>query len=221
MQTEYFDPTGKELIRRLNRKNTQTRLKSKPIKKKPYVKKQPEFLDLQKEMQAKKIAENKHKYKKVYDEFFERGGAAWFESLTGRKIDLEKIYLDIEYFIKQLEYGVLSEDYFNYKLLKREEKRVYYEELSKSLGRGGNKLSSQESRRLLIMFGTPPWADREKIKQIYEERDRIIAETGELYEVDHIIPVKHEKVCGLNVEFNLQILSESNNRSKSNNYEIG
>lgn len=57
---------------------------------------------------------------------------------------------------------------------------------------------------------TPPWVDKNKIKQIYERR-----KVNE--HVDHIIPLKGRNVCGLHVHYNLQILSAKENIKKGNN----
>jgi hypothetical protein len=40
----------------------------------------------------------------------------------------------------------------------------------------------------------------------------------EKYEVDHIIPIKVDMVCGLHVPWNLEIISRFKNRSKGNKY---
>jgi 5-methylcytosine-specific restriction endonuclease McrA len=42
--------------------------------------------------------------------------------------------------------------------------------------------------------------------------------TGIQYEVDHIIPLNHELVCGLNIPENLQIITQEENRKKSNKW---
>jgi len=38
--------------------------------------------------------------------------------------------------------------------------------------------------------------------------------------VDHIVPLVHEKVCGLNVPWNLQIITEEENRKKANKVDL-
>lgn len=63
---------------------------------------------------------------------------------------------------------------------------------------------------------TPAWANKEKILEFYNEAARLTKETGIRHEVDHIIPLKGEGVCGLHCEFNLQILTRSENARKKN-----
>jgi len=70
--------------------------------------------------------------------------------------------------------------------------------------------------RAAKLQATPPWVDFDKIKEIYEEADRLSKETGEIYVVDHIVPLNHPLVCGLHVPWNLQILTFSENSKKSN-----
>jgi len=65
----------------------------------------------------------------------------------------------------------------------------------------------------------PPWADKNKIQEIYIKAKMLSEETGIPHEVDHIIPSTHPMVCGLHVETNLQVLTKSQNRKKFNTFE--
>ena len=73
-----------------------------------------------------------------------------------------------------------------------------------------------DERRLIIQRATPRWADRKAIRAVYAEVARLTKETGAVYEVDHIIPLKSRRVCGLHVAWNLQPLLQIHNRRKKN-----
>lgn len=66
---------------------------------------------------------------------------------------------------------------------------------------------------------TPKWLTKqhlEEIKFFYKEAKKLTDATGELYQVDHIVPLQGNEVCGLHVPWNLQILTKSENISKFN-----
>jgi len=62
----------------------------------------------------------------------------------------------------------------------------------------------------------PPWADLEKIKEIYKKAIELTRQSGIAHHVDHIYPLTSKYMCGLHVENNLQILTAKENISKSN-----
>ena len=61
---------------------------------------------------------------------------------------------------------------------------------------------------------------RAEIKAIYLRAIRLTKTTGEKYEVDHIIPLNHPRVCGLHVPWNLQVLPRELNGKKSNKVSL-
>lgn len=67
-------------------------------------------------------------------------------------------------------------------------------------------------RARYMIHAKPKWVDEEKLLEFY----KLAKELG--LEVDHIIPIKHDLVCGLHVPWNLQLLTRSENAKKSNKF---
>lgn len=77
-------------------------------------------------------------------------------------------------------------------------------------------------RRLHNRKATPNWLsdfDKDYISHIYQQSNWIQELEGVKYNVDHIIPLKNELVCGLNVPWNLQILTKKDNSKKHNKFD--
>lgn len=64
----------------------------------------------------------------------------------------------------------------------------------------------------------PDWcAEHPGFKKVYAERDRRKA-AGESVNVDHIVPICSDIVCGLHVPWNLEVITELANLQKSNTW---
>lgn len=76
-------------------------------------------------------------------------------------------------------------------------------------------------RRAAKLAATKPWS-HELFRLVLLEAHHLAVlrevVTGIPYDVDHIIPLKSDVVCGLHNEFNIQVITRSANRSKSNRY---
>lgn len=71
-------------------------------------------------------------------------------------------------------------------------------------------------RRAQIKRASVDWADVKKMVALYEQSISMTESTGIPHQVDHIIPLQHELVCGLHWEGNLQVLTTEDNQRKSN-----
>ena len=73
--------------------------------------------------------------------------------------------------------------------------------------------------RLRATKNTPSWlteSHKDHISQFYKAAHELTLFYGIKYEVDHIEPIKGKTVCGLHVPWNLQILTQRDNRVKNN-----
>ncbi len=76
-------------------------------------------------------------------------------------------------------------------------------------------------RRAAKKQASPNWLSNEDkwlIKEIYETAALRTKLTKVDWHVDHIVPLKHDSVCGLHVPWNLQVITASENISKHNRF---
>ena len=74
-------------------------------------------------------------------------------------------------------------------------------------------------RRAAKLQRTPKWLSNLQLQQIqifYDAAASLTKELGIKFEVDHIVPLQGELVSGLHVPWNLQVLTKTENLSKSN-----
>ena len=92
---------------------------------------------------------------------------------------------------------------------------------SKRWRQGAGKSVDQANhakRRAAKLQRTVSWANPEAIKAIYAECVQLTIDTGIAHHVDHRIPLQGKTVSGFHHEDNLQILTASENCSKSNKF---
>jgi hypothetical protein len=65
---------------------------------------------------------------------------------------------------------------------------------------------------------TPPWITSKMLEQIEQIKQvaRELSANGLQYEIDHIYSLNGINSCGLNVPWNLQIISATENKQKKN-----
>lgn len=99
-----------------------------------------------------------------------------------------------------------TEDKKRYREKWAEENTVYTRALTKA-------------RRRKHRLATPRWLTAEQkvsIRGLYQMAITMSRTTGVPYVVDHIIPLRHDEVCGLHVPWNLRVITREENLLKSN-----
>jgi 5-methylcytosine-specific restriction endonuclease McrA len=80
-------------------------------------------------------------------------------------------------------------------------------------------LQKHSRREYLIrkILATPSWVDGKALRAIAKEaKRRTLRSCGTVYVADHIVPITHKLVCGLNVPWNLRIITMRENARRSN-----
>ena len=96
----------------------------------------------------------------------------------------------------------------------RQAKRIYREENKSYLNalKAAYKANKKGS--------TPDWVNHDEIAKHYDKCKRLNNQAGYIkYHVDHVVPLKHKKICGLHVPWNLQVITAHENCSKRNKWE--
>ena len=78
---------------------------------------------------------------------------------------------------------------------------------------------ASNKRRAVKLNAHAGWADNDLIADIYEYA-AIMRQHGVEAEVDHIVPLQGELVCGLHTHDNLTVILAEHNRSKRNAFTI-
>ena len=81
------------------------------------------------------------------------------------------------------------------------------------------RLARTSVRRRRFRNATPLWLSKNQkdaMKKLYIEAQRLTKLTGERYVVDHIVPLINDEVCGLHVPWNLRVITQDENLVKSN-----
>jgi hypothetical protein len=112
------------------------------------------------------------------------------------------------------------------------EKKEYYQEnrdsileYKKTYGRlnRGKRNAIEAKRYASQKQRTPPWLTKEQIAEIeqyYWLAKDLFRTTGEVYHVDHIVPMQGDNVSGLHVPWNLQVLPSDVNIAKGNKHVV-
>jgi hypothetical protein len=69
---------------------------------------------------------------------------------------------------------------------------------------------------MTLILSFPYWVDKKEIMRLHKQVKKRTKETGQMHSLDHIIPLRHPRVCGLSVPINLRVITHAANMHKSN-----
>jgi hypothetical protein len=97
---------------------------------------------------------------------------------------------------------------------RKEVKAIYIKKWSAENKGKVNAISAR--RRAAKLNATPAWADKEAIDRMYIVSNFLTNKLDEPHHVDHVIPLQGKNICGLHVEYNLDVIPAVDNLSKGN-----
>jgi hypothetical protein len=80
------------------------------------------------------------------------------------------------------------------------------------------RAASTALRKARQLQATPAWASEFFIGEIYDLAKLRTKATGFEWHVDHTVPLKNDRVCGLHCEANLRVIPATRNIKKNNRY---
>lgn len=102
------------------------------------------------------------------------------------------------------------------KYVKRNPETRYATQTANRLANPGTYAAHYKARQTRKQRAMSAWANTDKISRIYKACAAVTRVTGVMHHVDHFYPLKSDFVCGLHNEFNLRIITASDNLTKSN-----
>lgn len=110
----------------------------------------------------------------------------------------------------------IYERHKNFRLNNKDKEAMYGKKYRNTEKGKLSNIKRSNQRRARKLKAHPKWANNDKILEVYELAKELQWLSEEKLEVDHIIPLQSDVICGLHVDWNLQILPRSMNRSKGN-----
>lgn len=79
-----------------------------------------------------------------------------------------------------------------------------------------HQTAQQAKRKAQMILATPGWTNMVAVGEFYALAAIKTRLTGEPWEVDHQVPLRSKRVCGLHTHYNLQVIRKSENIRKHN-----
>lgn len=172
--------------------------------------------ELVKQRSRENPKKNPEKYKETARKYREANREKINKYIKQWKIDNREKYLVSEKKYRDNNRDAILERKRKFDKENPEKLKEYVKRYSKKPKAKAIRCNIAAKRRASLLNATPEWVNTDDLKEIYIMAKEIQWLSEERLEVDHIIPLQSELVCGLHVPWNLQILPKSLNVAKSN-----